>query len=104
MRCDLGPSWGRLGPFWGSLGGPFGAFLDHLELFWGELKQFKIEKRDARKTYKNIRKINVFGFPEAAKWGQVGPMLGSSCDLDPSESHLGGNLAEDGQEDEVKLT
>ena len=41
---------------------------------------------------------------DGAKLGQVGPKLGSSCDLEASWEQLGGNLAEDGQEDQLKLT
>ena len=87
----LEPSWGRLGTLLGPLGallGLLGAVLEPLgallEPSWGRLGRLKRKNGEVAKTYKNPRKINVFGTSGGPRWGQDGPKLGSSCGLEPS--------------------
>ena len=48
-------------------------------------------------------KINVFCFPEAARMAPKRYLGRPEANHGPSWPHLGGNLAEDGLQDEVKL-
>ena len=96
----LGPSWGRLGailePSWGHLG----AILGHL----GRSEAILKANSEISKNAQNVKKSNVLGLPEAAKMAPKRHLSRLEATEEASWRQLGGNLAEDGQEDEVKLT
>ena len=130
LGAILGPPEAALGLSWASLGcllEPLGALSGALEALsgalgavlgrsCGSLRRFKTQSVEMTKTFKHLRKINVFlgsASPrcgqDGAKMGQVGfklalfeiklesswhveAMWPSSCHHGPSWPHLGGNL------------
>ena len=114
LGSDLEPSWGRLGavlgPSWGRLGAilaPLGAVLGPPWALLGpplsHLRHLKMQCGKIAKTQKNIVFSgfrHVEGIQDEAKLGQVAILRL----LEASWSHLGGNLAEGGQEDQAKVT
>ena len=97
LGAILGPSWGRLGAVLGLPWGLLGPSRGHL----GHLKMRKLRNMKYYKTPVNYRSDWPSGGPRE---GQVGVKMRSGGVLEPSWRQLGGNLAEDGQQDEVKLT
>ena len=57
----LGPFWGPLGPSWGGLEGLWGRLGTIFGASWAVLGRSWPEKRRSLKTFKNLKKINVFG-------------------------------------------
>ena len=99
LGAVLGPSWGHLGASWGHLGaswGPLGASLGALGAIlgpsWGHLEHLETQCPQVTKTYKNMLFSYVFGTLRASKMRPSWAKLGLSCLLEPSWSHLGGNL------------
>ena len=100
----LGPSWGHLGAVLGPLGAVLGLPWGLLGPSWGHLGHLKMRKLRNMSYYKipvNYRSDWPSGGPRE---GQVGVKMRSGGVLEPSWRQLGGNLAEDGQQDEAKLT
>ena len=61
LRALLGPSWGSLGPSWSFVGSQWGRLGTIFGTSWAVLGRSWPEKQRTLKTFKNLRKTNVFG-------------------------------------------